>query len=192
MEPRGLSFHPHATFTEDRTADTVTASMTLSGGPEGKAVSLQVFPDQYLPFANTPYTVSAAAPRSYTWDATRTDGKYAFSVYGPDGFLRSFMRPGDSGEREQAARRPSARRGGAGQGQARRGPAEAAQRRPSSRPLHPQGQRLRRMGTRKITVPGGHSTVVNWPTERGYYDVVLTADTGTGWTQRYAGRVATL
>lgn len=47
-------------------------------------------------------------------------------------------------------------------------------------------------GTRKVTVPGGHSAVVDWPTEHGYYDVILTADTGTGWTQRYAGRVATV
>src|SRR5690348_255651 len=29
-------------------------------------------------------------PRSYVWDATLTAGKYAFSVYGPDGFLTSF------------------------------------------------------------------------------------------------------
>jgi phospholipase C len=38
--------------------------------------------------------------------------------------------------------------------------------------------------------PGKHQ-VVPWPTRSGYYDVVITADTGTGWTQRYAGRVAT-
>ena len=31
-----------------------------------------------------------SAPRSYVWDATLTAGKYAFSVYGPDGFLTSF------------------------------------------------------------------------------------------------------
>jgi len=31
---------------------------------------------------------------------------------------------------------------------------------------------------------------VNWDTQNGYYDVILTADAGNGWTQRYAGRVA--
>ena len=31
-----------------------------------------------------------SSPGSYVWDATLTAGKYAFSVYGPDGFLTSF------------------------------------------------------------------------------------------------------
>jgi phospholipase C len=32
---------------------------------------------------------------------------------------------------------------------------------------------------------------VKWPTQDGYYDVVVTASTDTTWTQRYAGRIAT-
>ena len=46
-------------------------------------------------------------------------------------------------------------------------------------------------GTQRVTVNGHRSTSITWPTSHGYYDVVLTADTGTGWTQRYAGRIAT-
>ncbi len=38
----------------------------------------------------TPVTVTRSVAGSYTWDATLTAGKYAFSVYGPDGFLTSF------------------------------------------------------------------------------------------------------
>jgi phospholipase C len=30
-----------------------------------------------------------------------------------------------------------------------------------------------------------------WPTQQGYYDVVISVDTDTTWTQRYAGRIAT-
>jgi len=30
-----------------------------------------------------------------------------------------------------------------------------------------------------------------WPTRNGYYDVVMTVDTDSTWTQRYAGRIAT-
>ena len=36
------------------------------------------------------FTVLQSSPGSYAWDATLTGGKYAFSVYGPDGFLTSF------------------------------------------------------------------------------------------------------
>ncbi|WP_328900047.1 DUF756 domain-containing protein [Streptomyces sp. NBC_00441] len=191
MEPRGLSYHPHAVLTEDRAAGTVTAAMTLTGGPEGKAVSLQVFPDRYLPFENIPHTVSAATPRSYTWDTTATDGRYAFSVYGPDGFLRSFagqLLPEDASTRHIGLPRVEPRLVRGWRPVVRLG-------------LHNDGRHPVRYtlkahdyagGTRKVTVPGGHSAVVDWPTEHGYYDVILTADTGTGWTQRYAGRLATV
>ncbi|WP_422665356.1 phospholipase domain-containing protein [Actinacidiphila cocklensis] len=47
-------------------------------------------------------------------------------------------------------------------------------------------------GTRTCTVARGRSAVVDRPTRLGSYDLVITAGTGTGWTQRYAGRVATL
>lgn len=189
LKPRGLSFHPHATLTEDRAAGTVTASMTLTGGPDGKAVSLQVFPDDYREFSNTPFTVSAAAPRRYTWDTNETDGKYAFSLYGPDGFLRSFAGQIVPADRTDVAiprvdvelltgRHPRVR---------------LTLRNDGRRPVHyTLTANDYAGGTRHRTVPGGRSAVVHWPTEHGYYDVVITDDAGTGWTQRYAGRVATV
>lgn len=45
--------------------------------------------------------------------------------------------------------------------------------------------------TQKVTVAPGRTKVVMWPTQEGYYDVVVTADTDSTWTQRYAGRLAT-
>ncbi len=53
-------------------------------------VSFAVYPDALLPAAPTPVTVLPSSRGSYVWDATLTAGKYAFSVYGPDGFLTSF------------------------------------------------------------------------------------------------------
>ena len=45
-------------------------------------------------------------------------------------------------------------------------------------------------GTRSVWVHPGAATSIDWPTSEGYYDIVITADTGSGWEHRYAGRVA--
>ena len=43
---------------------------------------------------------------------------------------------------------------------------------------------------RIVPVTTGHSKTVDWPTDAdGYYDVTVTADTGDGFTRRYAGRI---
>ena len=52
--------------------------------------SLAVYPDRFLPPAATQFTVVEGTNKTYTWDTSKTAGKYAFSVYGPDGFLTSF------------------------------------------------------------------------------------------------------
>jgi phospholipase C len=41
-----------------------------------------------------------------------------------------------------------------------------------------------------IVVPGGKHSVVSWPTEDGYYDVIITANESADFKQRYAGRAA--
>ncbi|MFC4242974.1 alkaline phosphatase family protein [Gryllotalpicola reticulitermitis] len=186
---RPLSFHPHGTFSEDRVNGKVTAALSLVGGPTGKAVSLQAFPDKYLPFANSPHTVSAANPYDYVWDATQTDGQYAFSVYGPDGFVRS-----------HAGTLLPAGQNNAGV------PRVDVDLVAGSTPtveiaLHNDGlQQVEYTltandyvgGTQTIWVAPGQTKTVTWPTSEGYYDVALAADTGTGWKHRYAGRVAQL
>jgi phospholipase C len=192
MKPRPLSFQPHATISEDRAAGTVTATMTLAGGPDGKAVSFQVFPDKYQAFSAAPFTVTARRPRQYTWDATATGGGYAFSVYSNDGFVRSF-----AGQVAPA---------GVTTGGSPRVEADLLRGEGSQQPaqvkltLHSDGTEPVRYtltandylgGTQSVTVGGGQTKVVMWPAQDGYYDVVLTASTGTAWTQRYAGRIAT-
>lgn len=52
-------------------------------------MSLAVYPDRYLPPAPTAFTV-VKGDQTYAWNTIPTAGKYAFSVYGPDGFLTSF------------------------------------------------------------------------------------------------------
>ncbi|HEY4459278.1 MAG TPA: alkaline phosphatase family protein [Pseudonocardiaceae bacterium] len=182
MKPRPLSFHPHATISADRASGKVTVTMTLTGGPKGKAVSFQVFPDEYQPFSSTPFTVTERNSREYTWDTTATGGKYAFSIYSNDGFVRSF-----------AGQLPSA-------GPVPRVQVDLLRQAQVKLTLHNDGTQPVRYtltandyagGTRTVTVGRGQSHVVTWPTQEGYYDVVLTVDTDTSWRQRYAGRIAT-
>jgi phospholipase C len=155
-------------------------------------VGFQVFPDDVKEFSSTPFTVTTAKSRSYTWDTSETDGKYAFSIYCNDGFVRSFAgQVVPEGQRDVGLPRVEAdlvagKDGGEGRVRLR---------------LHNDGTVPMRFtltphdfrGEKKVIHLGGRkSTVVSWPTKNGYYDVVLTADTGNGWRQRYAGRVATV
>jgi phospholipase C len=189
LRPRPLSFHPHGTFEEDRETGTVTARLSLAGGPAGKTVSLQAFPDKYLPFTNTPHTVSATAPAAYSWDAAAHDGRYAFTVYGPDGFVRSHagtVLP--AGQDNAGVPRVDVDLVTGGE------PVLGIA-------LHNDGLEAVHYGlaandfaggTRSVWVHPGKTEKVTWPTTDGYYDVIITADTGTGWQHRYAGRVAQL
>ncbi|KRC50697.1 hypothetical protein ASE16_06755 [Leifsonia sp. Root227] len=189
LRPRPLSFHPHGTFEEDRETGTVTARLSLAGGPAGKTVSLQAFPDKYLPFTNTPHTVSATAPAAYSWDAAAHDGRYAFTVYGPDGFVRSHagtVLP--AGQDNAGVPRVDVDLVTGGE------PVLGIA-------LHNDGLEAVHYGlaandfaggTRSVWVHPGKAEKVTWPTTDGCYDVIITADTGSGWQHRYAGRVAQL
>jgi phospholipase C len=187
LKHRPLSYHPQGTFTEDRVNGTVTANLSLIGGPAGKGVSLQVFTDAYAAPLNTPHTVTTARPAAYTWDAKTYDGKYAFSVYGPDGFIRSHagtVLP--AGQNNAGVPRVDV-------------DLVAGSNPMLSAKLHNDGREVVEYtlvandyvgGTQKIRVSPGAAKTVKWPTSEGYYDVIITADTGTGWQHRYAGRVA--
>ncbi|MFE2443185.1 alkaline phosphatase family protein [Streptomyces melanosporofaciens] len=192
MKPRPLTFHPHAVISEDRASGKVTAKMTLTGGPKGKAMSFQVFPDKYQAFSNTPFTVTASDPREYTWDAKANDGKYAFSIYSNDGFVRSFA--------GQIA--PAGKRAGGlprvevdllkGGGTKREAQVRLTLHNDGTEPVNYTLTANDYLGgTQNVTVAHGETKVVMWPTQEGYYDVVVTADADAAWTQRYAGRVAT-
>jgi phospholipase C len=187
LKHRPLPFHGNATLVENRATGAVTATMSVDG-PDGKALSFQVFPDRYTTFSNTPFTVGAGGSKQYVWDATATDGKYAFSIYSNDGFVRSFAgQVVPPTERDLGIPRAEV--------SLVKGVIPRV-----SITLENDGREPVRYqlvandylgGTQIVHVKGGESTEVDWPTQDGYYDVIVTADTGNGWTQRYAGRVAT-
>jgi phospholipase C len=176
---------PHADVTVDRTTSQVTAALT-NVGPVG--VSFAIYPDAYLPFASTPVTVLQSSPGSYVWDATLTGGKYAFSVYGPDGFLTSF-----AGEIVPAGRNvdpvpvvtASLQSGPAATVEltlANEGQEEILY------TLTPNDYEAR---TQTVAVTLGSPKTISWPTDQyGYYDVVITTNTGDSFRRRYAGRIA--
>ncbi|WIX81631.1 alkaline phosphatase family protein [Amycolatopsis carbonis] len=186
MKPRPLNFHPHATVTQDHKGK-VTAKMTLAGGDKGKAVSFQVFPDKLKPFTSTPFTVTERKSQSYTWDTSATGGEYAFSIYSNDGFVRSF-----AGKVTSSGHDP-------------RVDADLLQPTLLVREQHvrftlhndnllkPMHYKLTANdfsgGTKTVTVLGLLPAIVNWPTENGYYDVVITVEGDPTWKQRYAGRI---
>jgi phospholipase C len=175
---------PFADVTVNRATGQVTAALTNTGTV---GVSLAVYPDAYLPFTPAPFTVLAGAPRSYVWEATPA-GKYAFSVYGPDGFLTSFagqVIPAgqDAGPVPVVTAAPQP------------GPAATLDltlanqgQQPVTYTLTPNEYQGR---TQTVTVKQGSPKTLSWPTDRyGYYDVIITTSTPDGYRRRYAGRLA--
>jgi phospholipase C len=184
--PHRPSVHqPFADVTVDRATSRVTAALTNTGQV---GVSFAIYPDDHLPFGLTPVTVLPSAPRSYVWDATATGGKYAFSVYGPDGFLTSFAgQVVPAGQDAGPVPVVTAA--------LRSGPAQAVELTLASEgrdeivyTLTPNDYGG---STQTVTVPPGRPQTVSWPPGRdGYYDVVITASDAGGFRRRYAGRIA--
>jgi phospholipase C len=184
--PHRPSMHqPHADAVVHRGSGQVTANLSVRGKV---GVSLAVYPDDFLPFTATPFTVGQGRHETYTWDTTTTAGKYAFSVYGPDGFLTAFagaVVPAgqNAGPVPDVAatlvrqHKPVVSLALANDGQEEL----VFTLTPNDFAGHAQTIRLR----------AGHPKTVNWPTDAdGYYDVTVTADTDDGFTRRYAGRIA--
>jgi phospholipase C len=182
---RPTNHQPFADVTVDRTTGQVTAALTNTG-PVG--VSLAVYPDNYVPFTTTPFTVLQSSPGSYVWDTTPTLGKYAFSVYGPDGFLTSF-----AGEVVPAGQNT-------GQVPVVTATVGWAPIKTVELTLADEGQQEivytltpndYEGSTLTVTVTLGSPRTISWPTDPwGYYDVVITANTADGFLRRYAGRIA--
>jgi phospholipase C len=172
----------HADVTVNRTTSQVTAALTNTGQV---GASFAVYADGLLTVAATPFTVLPSAPRSYVWDATLTAGKYAFSVYGPDGFLTSFagtvvpagQNSGPVPVVTAALRAKSVELTLANEGR--------------TAIVYTVTKNDYEGSTKKVTVKGGSAKAVTWPVNQdGYYDVVITASSGDGFRRRYAGRTA--
>lgn len=184
--PHRPSIHqPRADAVVDRRSGQVTATLSVQGKV---GVSLAIYPDVYVPFTATPFTVVKGSNKTFTWDTSRTDGKYAFSVYGPDGFLTSFagaVVPAgqNAGQVPTVAATlvtrpiPVVRLALANEGREE----VVFSVTPNDYAGHP----------RVVCVAIGHPQTVDWPTDAdGYYDVTVTAGTSGGFTRRYAGRIA--
>jgi len=179
---RPTNYRLHADVTVNRKTSQIAAALTNTGKV---GASFAIYPDELLTFAPTPVTVLPHSPGAYVWDATLTGGKYAFSVYGPDGFLTSFagtVVPAGQNAGQvpvvTAALQPTA--------------VELALANDGATAIVYTVTRNDYAGsTRKVTVPGGSAKTVSWPANPdGYYDVVITASTSDGFRRRYAGRTA--
>jgi phospholipase C len=185
FRPHRPSLHnPHADAVVDRGSGQVTATLSVRGRV---GVSLAVYPDAFLPPAATQFTVIEGRDTTCTWDSTLTAGRYAFSVYGPDGFLTSF-----AGTVVPAGQNA--------------GPVPTVAARTVTRPEAVLRLDLGNDGRTDVTFTltpndfaghrrtvrvARHSKTVDWPTDaNGYYDLTVTTDSGDGFTRRYAGRIA--
>jgi phospholipase C len=176
---------PFADVTVHRGTGQVTATLTNAGRV---GVSFAVYPDALLAATPTPVTVLPWRSGAYVWDATATAGKYAFSVYGPDGFLTSFA----------GAVAPAGRTAGpipVVTSAPRRGSTAKVELTLGNEGKEAVVYRLTpneyEGSTRTVTVESGGAATISWPTSHeGYYDVVITANTTDGFRRRYAGRIA--
>jgi phospholipase C len=185
---RPTSHMPHADAAVNRSTGAVTATMTNTGAV---GVSLFVFPDQYLAASATPFTVVNGANKTYTWNSSSTQGLYAFSIYGPDGFVRSFAGAvvhanQNVGQVPQVTAAPVTAAQGGGTASLRVTLANAGHKEVIY-DLAPNDY----AGTAQtVAVDFNGSTTVSWPVDaNGYYDVIITANTSDGYTRRYAGRI---
>ncbi|HEY2552769.1 MAG TPA: phospholipase C, phosphocholine-specific [Streptosporangiaceae bacterium] len=182
--PHRPSMHePRADANVDRGSGLVTARMSVRGDV---GVSLAVYPDNFLPFTATPFTVTRGNDQAYTWDSTQTAGSYAFSIYGPDGFLTSFagaVVPAgqNDGKVPDATAKPISRHN-----PVVRVTLTNDGREPVVFTLTPNDYAG---STQSVRV--NNNSHVDWPTNAdGYYDVTVTADSSDGFLRRFAGRIA--
>jgi phospholipase C len=166
----------------NRKTSKVTAALTNTGTIGG---SFAVYSDALLPAIPTPVTVLPSKSGSYVWEAAPTAGKYAFSVYGPDGFLTSFA----------GAVVPA----GVNVGQIPVVTAALGSKKLELTLVNEGSETIEYTltpndyegSTKTVTVKGGIQKGVSWPADHyGYYDVVITANTTDGFRRRYAGRIA--
>ena len=162
--PHRPSIHmPHADVAVNRSAFTVTATMSNAGTV---GVSLRSSPTSTCRLGDPVHGRRGHATRPTPGRAARRTGYgYAFSVYGPDGFVRSFA--GD--DRRRPATTPGQIPGVAATpvtGAAAALRLTLANDGTQRSRLHPHGQRLRGHHPDRDRGRGTAPTTVSWPVER--------------------------
>ncbi len=177
---RPLPYQPNVTVTVDRSSGKVDTRLVNTGRA---ALSFAVYPNIVKPFAAAPVIATAGRPGSYSWDSSQTDGAYDFSVYGPNGFLRRFAGSVVRTGQDDVGIPAVAASVDGGKLVLRLSNAGATQVRFSLAANDFGAPGLTRYVTK------GHPVSVTWPLHDGWYDVTVKANTGTGFSYRYAGRI---
>jgi phospholipase C len=181
---RALPYRQRADAAVDRRTGRVTLTLANDGT---QGINHLVYPNIALPFRAEPRTIAAGASSEWVWETAATDGRYDVSVYGPDRFLRRFAGTVVPGDRTDVGL-PHASVVADHRG------------RPALQVvLENDGHAEVRFDlssndfvehTDTAHVHGTGRETVRWPLDPwGYYDVVVTANTGTGFRYRFAGRV---
>jgi phospholipase C len=176
---RALPYQPNASVSVDRTTGRVSAALTNTGSA---AMSFSVYPNIIRAFAATPVLVAGGGSGSFVWDSAPS-GAYDFSIHGPNGFLRRFagaVVPDGQNDIGVPSVTVSITGGKLTLTLANAGRTEV---RFSLQPNAYAGLGMMRY------VKKGAKTKVVWPTQSGWYDVTVTANTGTGFSYRFAGRI---
>jgi phospholipase C len=181
---RPVPYAQNAVMSADGSTGEVTVTLSNDGD---SGCSLLVYPDAYLPLRATPYTVVKGTPRTHVWDTRVTGGQYAMSIYGPDRFIRAFA--------------GTVRHEGMGIGAAPTATPELVTGTDRVLRVHLGNEGLNQVvfsltpndyaGTpQTVVVGGGGTATVDWPTDQdGYYDVIITDTSDSGFRHRYAGRI---
>ncbi|MGW0959991.1 phosphocholine-specific phospholipase C [Streptomyces gelaticus] len=181
---RPLPYRPWADITVDRATGEVLCTLANEGTV---AFPFTVFPNIARPFAGTPFTVAPHSTAVYVWDAVRTGGRYDFTVHGADGFVCRFAGTVTGADQTDAAVPRAAAVLGSSDHESwvdlllsNDGTATACF------TVTPND-----FGGTARTQPVGPREQVGlrWPADGGRYDITITADSDTGFAQRYAGTV---
>ncbi|AJT42186.1 phosphocholine-specific phospholipase C [Psychromicrobium lacuslunae] len=173
---RAIPYLQNANLTVDQQQDTLNLALRNAGQ---QAVSMALYLNDQQPFAARPFDVSASSPRDYHWKVSTVAGSYDVSVYGPDRFLRRFA--GNVNATGQAAI-----------------PAVTANVSNGALELVLTNQGASKltftlqsndfaMQHKSVELAAQDSESLSWPLLGGYYDVVVSADDGSGFRYRFAG-----
>ncbi|MFJ3987794.1 phosphocholine-specific phospholipase C [Streptomyces sp. NPDC090032] len=177
---RPLPYAPRVDGTAD--ADAGTFALTFSTGPQAGGCHLVISGNR----EDGPWSYTTTAGRALTdhWNTDQTGGRYDLSVYGPNGFLRTFRGSVSSGTPELTARHDAAHGGSL----------ELTLTNPAHSPITVTVTDAYRDGsTTRLTVPARGRLRHRVPATRGHrwYDLTLHTPGDPHYLRRLAGHIET-